>query len=139
DVVDLPRGLGGGHEARERAHGVGDVTETARLLTVAVDLERRAGEGALDEAGDDHPVLAALARADRVEEAGDDAVEAALLVVGEGEQLVHRLRVGIGPAPGGGGAVDAAGILGQGLERAVVAVDLRGGGEENALLEAVAV
>ena len=48
--------------------------------------------------GIDHPVLAALTRADGVEEPGDDAVEAALLVEGEREELVHRLRVGVEPA-----------------------------------------
>ena len=44
------------------------------------------------------PYCAALARPDRVEQPRDDAVEAALLVVGEREELVHRLRVGVRPA-----------------------------------------
>ena len=97
------------------------------------------GERALDEARDDHPVLAALARADGVEEPRDHAVEIALLVVGEGEELVHRLRVGVRPAALRRRAVDAARRL---LERrlvAVVAVDLGGGGDQHALAEAVAV
>ena len=75
-----------------------DVTEGARLRAVAVHLERRTGEGALDEARDDHSVLARLLRADRVEEADDHAVEAPLLVEAEREELVHRLRVRVQPA-----------------------------------------
>src|SRR2546421_389846 len=74
-----------------------DVAERARLCPVSVDLEREACEGALDEARDHHPVLAALPRADRVEEPDDDAVEAALLVPREREVLVHCLRVGVEP------------------------------------------
>ena len=76
------------------------------------------------EAWHDHPVLARLARPDGVEEPRDDAVELALLVVGEGEELVHRLRVCVSPAALRRGPVDAAAVL---LERrlvAVVAVDL---------------
>ena len=94
---------------------------------------------ALDEPRDDHAVLAALARPDGVEEADDHAVEPALGVVGEREELVHRLRVGIGPAPLRGRPVDAPRGL---LERklfAMVAVDLRGRGDEDALAELGAV
>ena len=89
-----------------------DVAEAARLVPVAVDLERAARRAPrCDEARDHHPVLAALARADRVEEADDHAVEVALLVVGEREELVHRLRVGVRPAALRGRAVDAPGVL----------------------------
>jgi hypothetical protein len=88
---------------------------------------------------DDHAVLAALARADGVEQADDHAVEAALLVVGECQELVHRLGVGVGPATRRGGAVDAARVLGERELLTVVAVHLAGGGDEHALAEAVAV
>ena len=110
----------------------------ARLAAVAVDLERLAGERALDEARDHHPVLAALPRADRVEEARDHAVEPALLVVAEREELVHRLRVGVQPALLGRRPVDAPVVLAQRLLGAVVAVDLRARRDQHALAEAAA-
>ena len=122
-----------------RAHRVGHVTERARLLAVAVYLERRAGERALDEARDDHSVLARLPRPDRVEEADDDAVEPALLVEAEREELVDRLRVRVEPAALADRAVDAAVVLRQRAFLAVVAVDLRARRDEHALVELVAV
>ena len=115
------------------------MAEAAGLLAVAVDLDRLAGERALDEARDDHAVHAGLARADGVEQARDDAVEAALVRVGEREELVHRLRVGVGPAALGGRAVDPAVGLAQRALLAVVAVDLAGRRDQHALAEAVAV
>ena len=69
DVEDLARDLARVHQPGERAHGVGDVAERARLRPVAVHLERLAGQRPLDEARDHHPVLAALPRADGVEQA----------------------------------------------------------------------
>ncbi len=104
-----------------------------------MDLERLAGERGANEARDDHPVIAALTRADGVEEARDHDVEAGLLVVREREELVHRLRVGVGPAPLGRGAVDAAVVLRERALLTVVAVHLRGRGDEHALVEAVRV
>jgi hypothetical protein len=115
------------------------MAEAARLAAVAVDLERRVRERARDEARDHHPVLAALARADGVEEPDDHAVETALLVVREREELVHRLRVGVRPAPLRRRAVHAARVLGERRLLAVVAVDLGGRGDEHPLAEAVAV
>ena len=115
------------------------MAEAAGLRTVAVYLERPPVEGISDEARNDHAVLAALAWTDRVEEAGDDTVEAALLVVGEGEVLVEGLRVGIGPAAGGGRSVDATGIFLERLHHAVVAVHLGCRREQHALAEAVRV
>ena len=59
-------------------------------------------------------------------------------MVGEREELVHRLRVGVGPAALRRRPVDAARAL---LERRlvlVVAVDLRGRRDQDALAEAVA-
>ena len=115
------------------------MAEGARLRAVAVDLERRAGERVADEARDHHPVLAALARADRVEQAHDHAVELPLLVVGEREELVHRLRVGVQPALLRRRPVDAPVLLGERPLLAVVAVDLGGRRDQDALAEAVAV
>ena len=138
DVVDLAvrRGLLG--EARQRSDRVRDVAEAAALRAVAVDLERTPGERGLHEARHDHPVLAALARPDGVEEPDDHAVEPALLVVGEREELVHRLRVRVGPAPLRRRPVDAARVLHEGHVVARVAVDLRGRRDEHPLAEAVA-
>ena len=139
DVVDLARGGLLAHQADQRAHGVLDVAEAARLVPVAVDFQWAVGERPLDEARDHHPVHPALARADRVEEPNDHGVEAALLVVGEREELVHRLRVGVRPPARRGRAVDPPRGLGERQLLAVVAVDLRGRGDEHALAEPVAV
>ena len=92
-----------------------------------------------DERRDHHPVLAALPRADGVEEAGDRAVEVVLDVVGERQELVHRLRVRVGPAALGRRPVDPPRRLLEGSLLAVVAVDLGGRGDENALVEPMAV
>src|SRR6266498_471527 len=73
---------------------------------------------------DDHPVLRALARSNRVEQASDNAVEPMLLVSGEREELVHRLGVGIRPPTGRRGTVDAASVLSQQLRLGMIAVDL---------------
>src|SRR4029079_7551588 len=83
------------------------MAEGARLRAVAVNLDRVAGERALDEARDHHSVAAALAWPDVMEEPHDDRVESALEVVREREVLVHRLRVGVEPALLGGRPVDA--------------------------------
>ena len=56
-----------------------------------------------DEVRDHHPVLGALAWPDRVEQPCDHAVERALLVVAEREELVQYLRVRVQPAAFGGG------------------------------------
>ena len=71
------------------------MTEAPRLITVAVDLDRVTGKRSLDEPRYHHAVLAALPRADSVEEANDDAVELAFVVIREGEELVHRLGIRI--------------------------------------------
>src|SRR5437588_170851 len=138
DVVDLAvrRGLLG--EARQRSDRVRDMAEAAALRAVAVDLERTPGERGLHEARDDHPVLAALARPDGVEEPDDHAVESALLVVGEREELVHRLRVRVGPAALRRRPVGAAIAPPERPPPAVVAAYLRGGGDQPALAEPVA-
>ena len=57
------------------------------------------------------PYWPRLARTDGVEEPRDDAVEPVLLVEAEREELVHRLRVRVQPAPLGDGAVDAPVVL----------------------------
>jgi hypothetical protein len=104
-----------------------------------VDLERRAGDRRLNESRDDHPVLAALARSDGVEEAGDHELEVPLLPVGECQVLVHRLRVRVQPALLGRRPVDTARVLAERVGRAVIAVDLRGRRDEHPLAEACAV
>src|SRR5258708_1923293 len=81
-------------------------------------------EHAADEARDHHPVLTALPRADRVEEAHDHAVEPALVVRGKREELVDRLRLGVQPALLGRRSVHAPVALGKRPLLAVIAVDL---------------
>src|SRR5207302_9466764 len=98
DVEDLPGYVARVHQPGERANRVLHVAEAARLRAVPVDLERTACERGLDESRDDHAVLAALTRTDRVEEPDDDAVEPTLLVICEREELVQRLRLGVRPA-----------------------------------------
>src|SRR2546423_6514674 len=100
------------------------MAEAARLVAVAVDLERSSGQRALHEPWDDHSVLAGLPRPDRVEQPRDHAVQPTLLVVGEREELVESLRLRIRPAARGRRPVDAAPGFLQHLV-ALVAVDLR--------------
>jgi len=67
------------------------VAERAGLHPIAVNFERVPRERAPDEAWDDHPVLPLLSRADGVEEAGNHAIEVALLMETQREELVHGL------------------------------------------------
>ena len=119
DVEDLARRRRLVHQPAERADRVLDVAEAARLRR-----RRRGSRAAVRRAharrsgGSTIPYWPLCRGPDRVEEADDHAVEAALLVVGEREELVHRLRVGVGPAPCGRRPVDAAGVL---LERQLLA------------------
>src|SRR5207247_7572883 len=91
DVEDVARYCRRVHETLERADRVLDVAKSARLRTVAVNLERRSRHGGAYEASHDHPVLAALARTDRVEQTRGHEVETSLLPVREREVLVHCL------------------------------------------------
>ena len=111
DVVDLAPEAAVLEQIDERAGRVVDVAEAARLVAVAVHLERLVRQRGAHEAGDDHPVLAALPRADGVEQARDDDPELALLVQRQGEELVERLRVGVRPALRRRRPVDAARVL----------------------------
>ena len=112
------------------------VREAARLPAVAVDGEVLVGERLADEARHDHSVDARLPRADRVEEAGDDGVGVALTVVAEGDRLSESLRGRVGPAGDRGRAQDPVGVLGEAIG-VVLAVDLRGRGEEQPAIEPV--
>src|SRR5258708_2528924 len=125
--------------ALDRANGVVDMAERPCLAAVPVTLERSASQRPLDETRDHHSVLAALTRADRVEQPCDHAVQLASLVVGEGEVLVHRLRIGVEPPLLRGGPVDASIVFREWLLGAVIAVNLGARGDEHALAEAVAV
>ena len=127
------------HQPRQRADRVLDVAEAPRLRAIAVDLDRLPRERPLHEAGDHHPVLPGLAGADGVEEADDHAVEPALVVVAEREELVHCLRVGVKPPARRRGTVDPAVGLDELLLLAVVAVDLGRRRDEHTLAEPRAV
>src|SRR3954471_14914192 len=74
-------------QREQRADGVVDVQEAARLRAVAVDSERLACQRLADEARHHHAVLAGLARTDGVEQADDDVLSAQLPVVAECEDL----------------------------------------------------
>src|SRR4051794_23398550 len=139
DVEDLAARRRVIHQRCERADRVLHMAEAARLRAVAVNLDRASREGRTDEARDHHSVLAALPRADGVEEAGDDAVESALLVIGECQKLVERLRLGIRPATRRRRPVQTAALLVERLGLAAVAVYLGGRSDEHALAEAIAV
>src|SRR5436309_138809 len=78
-------------------------------------------------------------RRGRGEQPADHAVQRASVVVGEGEVLVHRLRIGVEPPLLRGGSVDASIVLREWLLGAVIAVNLGARGDEHALAEAVAV
>ncbi len=139
DVQDLARHRRRVHQPRERADRVLHVAEAARLRAVAVNLERAVAERRRDEPRDHHSVLAALPRPDGVEEARNHAVEPALLVVRERQELVERLRLRVCPAPRRRRPVDAAALLCERLRLAPVAVDLGRRRDEHALPELVAV
>src|SRR4051794_9885245 len=129
DVADRRVGL---NEREQRAHGVVHVHEAAALRPVAVDREVVAGQRLLDEARQDHSVLARLARPDGVEEPDDNVLGAVVLVVAEREDLAEGLRGRVAPARRGGGTENALGLLMQ-RAAAVLAVDLRRRGVEQLL------
>ena len=138
-VEDLSRRGRRVHQLRQRPHRVLHVAEAARLRAVTMHLEGLVCECRRHEPRDDHPVLAALARADGVEQPDDDAVEVALPVVCECEMLVHRLRVGIEPATGRRRAVDPPVVLVERPLLTVIAVDLGARRDQDALAEAARV
>jgi hypothetical protein len=68
----------------------------------------------------------------------DHCIEPTLLLVGEREELVHRLRVCVGPPALRRRAVDPARAFGERRLLAMVAVDLRRRSDQDPLREAVA-
>ena len=133
DVEDLAVGGGRVRQLDDGADHVAHVAEAAGLVPVAEDGDGLAGEGLADEGGDDHAVAAGLARADGVEEAGDDDGQAPLAGVRQGEELVDGLGAGVAPPALVGGADDEVVVLPAGLHLAL-AVDLGRRGEEDVLL-----
>ena len=127
------------HQPRQRPHGVLHVAEAAGLCAVTVYLEGLVCDCRRHEPRDDHPVLAALARSDRVEQTDDDAIEVAFAVVCECEMFVHRFRVGIEPAPRRRRPVDPSVVLVQRPLFAVIAVDLGARRDQDPLAEAARV
>ena len=98
NVVDLADGCGLIHDADQRADDVADIGEAARLRAVAVHGDRPAQERLLHEGRDDHAILPGLPRAHGVEEANHHGRQMLLTPVGQGEELIERLRAGIAPA-----------------------------------------
>ena len=68
DVIDLACRRGVVHQPLERADAVGDMAKTSSLRAVPVNLDGLARKRAMDEARNDHSILAALARTYRVEQ-----------------------------------------------------------------------
>ena len=71
DIEDLAHCGGLLHQGDQGADDVAHVGETARLAAIAMNGDRPAGEGLLDERGNDHAVLPGLARADRVKQSNN--------------------------------------------------------------------
>ena len=104
-----------------------------------MDLQRLAGERPLHESRDDVPVPAVLPGPDRVEEARDHAVQSSLVAQRERQELVERLRVGVGPALRGRRPIDPLRVLLEQDVRRMVAVHLGAGRDQHWFLEARAV
>ena len=133
DVEDLADRPGMIHQRHQGSDDVADVGEAARLVAVAVDRDRPAGERLLDERRHDHAVLPGLARSDGVEQPDDHRRELALAPVGQRQELVDRLRAGVAPPPLGRRTQHQVAVL---AERDLLAqpVDLRGRGDQDLLL-----
>jgi hypothetical protein len=129
DVEDFAQRFGATRETDQRFNGVMDKAEAAGLFPCAIDFDGFAGAGGLDEAREDHAMRAGLARAHRVEQAGDHHGQAILARAGEGEELVHEFRAGVAPPAQARGADDEIVVLAEHLALAL-AVDLGGGGEK---------
>jgi len=99
DVEDLSgRGLRAGRGQDVGAHDVRDIGEIAGLLAVPVHVQRHAQVGLLHELGDDGRVqgLRVLARAEDVEVAQGDGLQAEGLGPDDGVVLGGELRDGVG-------------------------------------------
>ena len=122
---------------RRAARTTSETWQKQRLLVPSPKtVMRLARQRLAHEVRDDHPVAPGLPRADGVEEAPDDRRQLALLPVGEGEELVDRLRARIGPAALAVGRGPGRRPRGTGV--VALAVDLAGGGDEDRLLFLVA-
>src|SRR4051794_1546414 len=133
EIENVANGRIAVEEGEERTHGVVHVAEAAALRAVVVDGQILARQRLLDETREDHPVLACLTRADGVEEPDDDAVETGLRVT-EREDLAKRLRGRVAPARGGRRPENSLRVFPQ-RSAAILAVDLRGRGVEQLLVE----
>lgn len=78
DIEDLAGGGGRLNECHDRRDDIGDVSEAAELAAVVVNDEGLAGEGRINEAGEDHAIGTRLAWANDVKEAGDHDGQAEL-------------------------------------------------------------
>ena len=97
DVEDLADGVGVRHQLHQRADHVADIREAARLLPGAIDGQRPPGHGLLDQGGNDHAVLAGLARSDGIEQPHHHGRQLLFAPIGEGQKLVDRFRTGVTP------------------------------------------
>src|SRR4029077_5894635 len=74
-----------------------NVTETARLLTVAVNRKRTTGERLFHEGRYYHPVTAGLSWPHGIEESDDGGRQFLFAPVSERQKLVNRFRAGVAP------------------------------------------
>ena len=118
-------------EGEDRGDRVEDVGEAARLRAVSEHGQVVLGEGLADEVRDDHAVGAGLPWAHRVEEPHHDHLGVLLARVAVGDHLAEDLGRRIRPAALLGAPEEAIRLLGEGAH-AVLAVDLRSGGVEEA-------
>ena len=130
-VADVDRsGVFSVHESDEPVDEVADVLERSGLRAVAVDGHRGSLDGLLDEVGDDAAVVEGHAGTVGVENARDSNLEAVLAEVIESQGLGASLAFVVAWALADG--VDVAPVVLRLRVLQRVAVDLGGGGEEEA-------
>ena len=133
DVDDLADGTIRVHEADETFDCVPHITEAARLLSAAVDVDGGVVQGGLDEIGKHHSIAASLPGTNGIEQADDNDGQLLFLPVRKSQKFIKGLGSRIAPAAFCCGAKDEVGVF---VERnvGVFAVDLRGRGGENEFL-----
>ena len=92
-VENLAHSLGATRQGGDGSHCVVDMKKAAALIAIAVDRQGFAGQGLLDQTGDDHSIAPRLPRAYGIEQPKDNDRQAHLLVIRQGQKLVDGLGV----------------------------------------------
>lgn len=100
-------------ESDQRFDGILHVAEAASLRPIPVHQERFIAQCSLHKARQHHPVATGLARADCVEESGDDHGKVSLGVICEREKFIHELGTRIAPATESGRTNEEIIVLGE--------------------------